>query len=123
MLELNGVSYDDNLISYELEKSQLWTPNSGRSYGDMSWGGTVGGNFTKIKASLYFENPEKLSTLETTLLSGSINANFYDTRTRTIRNKIFYRANYTVKINGYYDDGAEQYFDLIEITLVDHDRD
>ena len=122
MLRINGTKYD-NIVSYELEKNQLWSENSGRSYGDMSWGGTVGGNFTKIKVSLYFDSPAKLAKLENDLLSGHINVEFYDTRTRTMRKKVYYRATYTVKINGFYDDGKEQLFDLIELTLVDHKRD
>jgi hypothetical protein len=122
MLKINGRNYD-RIVKYELEKNQIWAEDSGRSYGDGSWNGTILGNFTKPMVSLYFDDPVKLSQFEDDMLSGSIEVSFYDTRTRTMRTKTSYRNNYKIIINAYYDEGLEQFFDLVEVNFITHERD
>lgn len=122
MLTINGKTYD-KIVEYKLEKNQLWAEGSGRSYGDGSWNGTVLGNFTKPMVSLYFETPQELADFENVLVSGAIQVSYYDTRTRTKRRETFYRNNYIVKIDGYYDSGTEQYYDVVEVNFTPHKRD
>lgn len=122
LFKMNGKQYN-NIISYRLGKEQLWAEGSGRSYGDGSWSGVILGNFTKPMVQLYFESPQELADFEQELLSGNINVEFYDTRTKTIRQRVFYRNNYQVDLLGYYDEGTQQFFDVIEVNFIPHERD
>lgn len=108
---------------YKLKSDQIWTEGSGRFYGDGSWLGTIMGNFTNISLELAIEKKNDLSQLQNDLLGGSISVAYYDTRTQTVRTRIFYRANYEVNLLGFYDEGVEQYFDTITIEFVAHKRD
>ena len=121
LFEINDRDY--LAVSYKLGKAQIWKTGTGRDEDNMKWYGSLGGNFTNPKMTLVFQTPEELSYFEQSIYSGSIAVKFYDTRTMDMRQAIFYRANYEVSIEGFYDEGSEQYFDTVDIEFIAHDPD
>lgn len=123
LVKIANVEYLVVRGGYKIKSDQIWTEGSGRFYGDGSWLGTIMGNFTNLSLEIAVENADQLSTLQNALVSGAINLQYYDTRTKTNRSGVYYRANYEVNLLGFYDEGSEQQFDTVSIEFVAHKRD
>ena len=117
---INNKAYP--LTKYALDKDQIWKAGSGRSEIDLKWRGVVY-NFTNLDLEVFVLDKQSLKDLETDLLSGDINVKFYDTRTDTVREAQFYRANYKVDIKGFYDEGTQTFYDKIPISFVAKEKE
>lgn len=113
---INGKAYF--LTAYGLEKAQLWKEGSGRNPNDGEWYGSLLGNFTNLELEVFIVDQEQMQALETDLLSGDILVQFYDTRTDSERTANFYRANYKIKIDGFYDEGTQLFYDKVKLNFV-----
>lgn len=125
LFKLGNIDYSPFILrgGYKLGKAQTWTEGSGRDYAQGRWMGSILGNYTNPTVEIALEDSTMLSILETELLKGTISVSFYDTRTNSVRTRNFYRANYEVVIDGFYDEGADVDFNTIIIELVAHERD
>lgn len=125
LFRIEGVDYSPLIIrgGYKLGKSQTWNEGSGRDFEYGKWIGSILGNYTNPTVEIAMEDKQMLSELETKLLKGSINVDFYDTRTNSIRSRVFYRANYEINVLGFYDEGSDLDYDTITLEFVAHERD
>lgn len=121
LIKIQGKPY---LVTvYKPKYDQIWKEGSGRDTNDGNWYGTILGYYTNLDVTVYFENDTQVQQFIQDTRRPDITVEFYNPAIKGISSKIFYIGNYEIDVKGFYDEGADVYFDTTDINLVVHNKD
>lgn len=116
LIKINGNGY---LVTiYKPGYAQIWKPGTGRDSNDGKWYGSILGYYTNIKATVYFENENEVQQFIKDTRKSNIVVEFYDPEIKGINTRNFYISNFEINVRGFYDEGADVYFDTTDIELI-----
>ena len=107
---------------YKPKYAQIWKDGSGRDTNDGNWYGSILGYYTNLGMTVYFKDDTQVQQFIQDTRTPKITVEFYDPEIKGISTKEFYIGNYEIEVKGFYDDGADVYFDTTDIELVVHNK-
>lgn len=94
MITINGTEFNC-VTSFEFARPKLWADDTGRTYAQGRFKGTLIGIFPKLEVSFKPRSENELQSLIRELDKGNQTVRYYDPKTRGYKTADFYTNDYT----------------------------